>query len=356
MSRVYNFSPGPCALPDAVMRRAQEEFCEYGQIGASIMEISHRSDTFLSVHRRAESLLRELLAVPETHAVLFLAGGATMQAAAVPLNLLGEKTTAAYLISGHWSARAEQEARRYCRTRIVGSSESTGYDRLPEGMEIPADCAFLHYAANETVHGVEFSSPPASTVPLVADMSSNILSRAVRVADFGGIYAGAQKNIGPAGVTVVVVRRDLIRPHPLVPSVVSYEEQLARESMYNTPPTFQIYMMCLVLEWVKEQGGVDEMERRSLEKAACLYDYLDSTGFYRTRTVKLARSRMNVPFFLADENLTGAFLDEADRQGLIGLKGHKVLGGCRASLYNAMPLEGVQGLVGLLRDFERRYG
>ncbi|MGI9297141.1 MAG: 3-phosphoserine/phosphohydroxythreonine transaminase [Gammaproteobacteria bacterium] len=357
MERAYNFSPGPCGLPDEVMERAREEFLSYGGEGASVMEISHRGPAFMEIYERAHALLRELLGIGEEYAVLFLTGGATGQAAMAPINLIpDERRTAAYLITGHWSRRAAEEAKKYCRVQIVGDTADGGYTSLPEKIApAAADAAYLHYADNETIHGVEFPRPPSSDAPLLADMSSNILSRPLNIADYGLIYAGAQKNLGPAGLTIVIVRKSLINSRPQTPVVWNYREKMERDSMINTPPTFSIYMTGLVLEWVKREGGAAEMARRSDEKARLLYECIDG-GFYRNDVGRECRSRMNIPFFLPDESLTGEFLAGARENGMVGLKGHAVLGGCRASLYNSMPVAGVRVLTEYMRDFAQRRG
>lgn len=366
MARAYNFSPGPATLPEAVLYEMQAELLEYQNWRASVMEVSHRGEGFLGMARAAEATLRELMDIGEEYAVLFLAGGARGQAAAVPLNLAADGATAAYAISGHWSRLAAEEGGRFCRVHIAGDSGEVGdnegsgdsgdarYTRLPEALDIPADAAYLHIAENETVHGVEYPALPHSPVPIVADLTSNILTRRINVADYGLIYASAQKNLGAAGVTVVIVRRDLPRPQARAPLVWDYLKQAKVDSMCNTPPTFQIYLLGRMLAWVAQQGGVAAMEKASRAKAALLYDYLDGSDFYLTPVRDAAcRSRMNVPFFLADEKLTAEFLSGAEAHGLIGLKGHAAVGGIRASLYNGMSLAGVAALVEYLREFER---
>ena len=356
MERAYNFNPGPCGLPDEVMARAHDEFLTYRGEGASAMEILHRGAAFMDIYEKAHSLLRELLNVGDDYAVLFLTGGATGQAAALAMNLAAdENTTAAYMITGHWSRRAAEEAKKYCRVQIVADTGDE-HTSLPQKTEpVAADAAYLHYADNETVHGVEFLHPPVADVPLVADMSSNILSRPLNINDYGLIYAGAQKNIGPTGVTIVIVRKSLVHPRPQTPRVWDYNLQAENDSMFNTPPTFPIYMSALVLEWIKNEGGLAEMARRSDEKSRLLYDCINE-GFYRNDVSPDCRSRMNVPFFLPDDSLTADFLTGAQQNGMIGLKGHAVLGGCRASIYNAMPVAGVRQLTDYMRDFAKRRG
>ena len=359
MSRAFNFSPGPAALPDAVMTRAREAFLNYRGTGASAMEISHRGAAFMEIYHRAEALTRELLAVPEGYDVLFLPGGAAGMTAAIPLNLAPDGGAAAYAVTGYWSRLAAEEGGKFCAAAVAADGAGENYRRIPsadEWREV-AGAAYLHYADNETIHGLEFPAPPDYCAPLVADMTSNILSRPIRVSDYGLIYASAQKNLGPAGVTLVVVRRDLVRANGRVPKVWDFAAQARRESMVNTPPTFQIYMLGLVLEWTKEQGGATEMARRALRRAEAIYAVLDASDFYRTPVAEAAhRSRMNIPFFLPDEDLTADFLREAEGLGLIGLKGHSATGGCRASIYNAMPEAGALALAEHLRDFEKRRG
>ena len=358
--RAFNFHAGPAGLPDPVMARAREELLAFEKTGASVMEISHRGADFMAVYRRAESLLRELMAVPADYDILFLPGGAAGMTAAIPMNLLPENGRAAYAITGHWSRLAAEEGKKFGEVRVVADGSADDFRRIPDAEKWRRDAgaAYLHYADNETIHGLEFPSPPAYPAPPVADMTSNILSRPVRVADFGAIYASAQKNLGPSGVTAVIVRRALLRKGGGggIPKVWDFAAQARRESMVNTPPTFQIYMVALALEWVKNSGGVAEMTRRAARRSALLYGFLDGTDFYRTPAAREHRSRMNVPFFLPDESLTARFLAEAELRGLTGLRGHAVMGGCRASLYNAMPEAGVAALVEHLRDFERRRG
>ena len=337
------------------MARAQEELCDYQNTGASLIELSHRGSEFIAVHSRAEELLRQLLGIPADYAVLFLSGGATGQAAAIALNLAAENETAAYLISGHWSQRAALEGKKYCRAQVIADSGGD-YQTLPQQWQEPDKAAFLHYADNETVHGVEFAKPPAARAPLAADMSSNIASRIINIGDYGVVYAGAQKNLGAAGVCIVIVRKDLIRPRLDTPLIWDYNLQIASDSMANTPPSFQIYLVMLVLEWLKEQGGVAAMEKQSAEKSQMIYEVLDA-GFYRCHVGdKTARSRMNIPFFLPSGELTDEFLRGADDSGLLGLKGHAVLGGCRASLYNPTSLVATRALADYLTDFARRRG
>jgi phosphoserine aminotransferase len=362
MSRLFNFSAGPAMLPPEVMEEAQREFLDYQNSGASIVEVSHRAAAFRHIHSEAVALVRELLGVPDEYQILFLSGGATGQMAAAPMNLLGGKQTAGYAITGLWSQKAAREAAKYCEVAIAADT-SPDFSRLPAADEwrIPADAAYLHYADNETVHGVEFPADFAAAldapIPLVADMSSNIMTRPVDVSRFGMLYAGAQKNLAPAGVTLVIVRDDLIgKTAPYTPSVWDFAAQAKSDSMLNTPPVFQIYLLGLALRHLKKQGGIAAAAKRAAARAKTLYDYLDSTDFYRCPVTPAARSRINAPFFLPDDDATARFVKEADEARLIGLKGHRAAGGIRASMYNAMPLEGVVNLVDFMRDFERRAG
>lgn len=357
MTRAYNFSAGPAGLPDTVIYQAQAEFSEYRDWRASVAEVSHRSAGFIELKRQTDALLRELLGISEEYAVLYLAGGATGQAAAVPLNLTGDCSAAAYIISGHWSRRAADEARQFCEVHIAGDSADSNYTTLPAELNIPASAAYLHLAENETVHGVEYPALPPSPLPIVADLSSNIATRVINVNDYGLIYAGAQKNLGIAGLTLVIVKKSLLRLQASLPSVWDYQKQWQSDSMYNTPPTFQIYLLGVMLHWLQQQGGVAQIEQLNRSKAQLLYDCLDAGDFYVTSVQDgHSRSRINVPFFLADEKLTADFLAGAEENGLLGLKGHKALGGIRASLYNSMPLAGVAALVEYMREFERVRG
>lgn len=357
-----NFSAGPSALPAPVVERIREDLPDWNGTGVSVAEQSHRGAPFLELAAGLEARLRRLMEIPETHRVLFLQGGAQMQFAAVPLNLAGAGGAASYVDTGAWSARAIAEARRFCRVRVAASSEGDGYRSIPprEEWEVAPGSAYLHYVANETIAGVEFGSVPAPDpggAPLVSDMSSNILSRPIDVGRFGLIYAGAQKNLGVSGLTVVVVREDLLdRAHPLTPTVVRYSAQAAAGSMANTPCTFAWYVASLVLEWIEGEGGLAAMAARNERKASRLYRAIDGSGFYSNRIPARCRSRMNVSFELADEALDPAFLEAAAEAGFIGLEGHRALGGMRASIYNAMPERGVERLAAFLADFERRRG
>ena len=360
MDGIVNFSAGPSALPAPVVGRIRADLPDWNGTGVSVVELSHRGGPFMELAAGLEERLRRLMEIPASHRVLFLQGGAQMQFAAVPLNLAGEDGTASYLDTGAWSARAIAEARRICRVRVAASSEGDGYRSIPPRGEwdVALDSAYLHYVANETIAGVEFRSvPDAGEIPLVCDMSSNILSGPVEVGRFGAIYAGAQKNMGVSGLTVVIVREDLLdRAHPLTPTVIRYSAQAASESMANTPCTFAWYVASLVLEWIEGEGGLAAIAERNERKAERLYRSIDASGLYANRIEPGARSRMNVSFELADEALDSSFLEAAEEAGFIGLKGHRSLGGMRASMYNAMPEAGVERLVAFIEDFERRFG
>ena len=359
--RVYNFSAGPSALPLKVLERAQSELIDFGGTGMSIMEMSHRSETYEAVAFRAESLLRELFAVPDNYRILFLQGGATAQFAAVPLNITGPHRRAAFLNTGIWSSKAIAEAGRYLdEVVITASTESDGFNRVPDLCEWinsgPVD--YLHYTDNETIGGVEFFTiPEAGESPLVCDMSSNILSRSVDVSRYGVIYAGAQKNMGPSGITVVIVREDLLgHARPETPSFMDYAIQAKNRSMLNTPPTYPWYLLGLVLEWLDQQGGVKAMEALNAQKSELLYEAIDQSALFSNPVAVGSRSRMNIPFTMANHDLEALFLQESRDAGLVNLEGHRSVGGFRASLYNAMPYEGVSALVSFMRDFECRHG
>ena len=359
MSRIYNFSAGPSMLPPPVVARIREDMPSWRGTGVSVMEMSHRSAAFGDIAEQARADLRALLKAPDHYHILFLQGGATLQFAAIPLNLLGMKSTAAYVDTGAWSKKAIIEARKYSKVEIVASSAPAKPATLPprEDWRIDADAAYVHYTANETIDGVEFSFvPEVGPVPLVSDMSSNILSRPLEVERFGLIYAGAQKNLGVAGVTIVIVRDDLLgRARADTPSVLNYLLQAQQDSMANTPPTFAWYVLGLVVEWLRDQGGVAEIEKRNIAKARKLYALIDSSSLYANSVATSARSRMNVPFRLP-EALEDRFVAEAEAAGLVHLKGHRSVGGMRASIYNAMPEEGVDALIDFMRDFEKRRG
>lgn len=357
MNQVYNFSPGPAVLPKEVLAQARDELLDWHASGMSIMEMSHRGKDFTRIAVEAEADLRELMAVPDHYKVLFLQGGAHSQFSMVPMNLLRGKRKADYLNSGLWSKKAIAEAARYCEVNVIASSEDRNFSYVPPEADwkLSADAAYVHYTSNETIGGVEiFRTPETGDVPLVADMSSHILSRPMDVSKHGVIYAGAQKNIGPAGLTIVIVREDLIgETIPGTPTMFDYKIHADNDSMYNTPPTFAIYIAGLVFKWLKGKGGLVEMEKINIRKAELLYNYIDSSDFYYSPVALENRSRMNVPFRLKDAALEPIFLEQAGRSNLLQLKGHKLVGGMRASIYNAMPIEGVAALVDFMKDFEK---
>jgi phosphoserine aminotransferase len=358
--RSYNFSPGPATLPLPVLEQAQAELLDWAGLGASVLEVSHRSREFMRVAESAESDLRALLAIPEHYRVLFLQGGATGQFAAIPLNLTAPGDHADYLDSGLWSAKAIAEARRYVTVNVVADGESSGYTSVPPSStwRLTPGARYLHYTANETISGVEiFAVPDLPGAELVADVSSTILSRPIPVERYAVLYAGAQKNLGPAGLTLVIVRGDLLgRARAATPSVMNYAAMAEAGSMLNTPPTFAWYLTGLVLRWLKSEGGLTVMAERNARKAQALYDCIDSSGFYTSRVAREYRSRMNVTFRLPSEALEKEFLAAAEAAGLANLAGHRAVGGLRASLYNAMPEAGVAALVEFMRDFARRRG
>ncbi len=360
MTRVFNFSAGPATLPESVLRQAAAEMLDWHGSGMGVMEMSHRGKEFISIAYEAEALLRELLAVPAGYKVLFMQGGAIAENAIVPMNMLRGRSSADYIDTGEWSKKSIKEAKKYARVNVAASSADSGYTTIPDraGWKLDPDAAYVHICSNETIGGVEFQhTPDVGTVPLVADMSSNLLSRPVDVAKYGLIYGGAQKNIGPAGLTIVIVRDDLIgQALPATPTAFDYKTVADNESMYNTPPTYAIYIAGLVFHWIKAQGGLAAMAAHNQAKAALLYDYLDATGFYSAPVARDCRSWMNVPFKLHDETLDTAFLKGAEARGMVQLKGHRAVGGMRASIYNAMPLAGVQALVAYMREFEAQHG
>ncbi len=358
MSRIYNFSAGPAMLPAEVLARAGDEMLDWRGTGMSVMEMSHRGSEFISIAEEAEADLRELLAIPAAYKVLFLQGGATLQFAQVPMNLLRGKGKADYVLTGEWSKKALKEAKNYCDAAVAASSEDRSFTYAPKDWKVRADAAYVHYCSNETIGGVEYHGVPyTGTVPLVADASSHFLSRPVDVSKHGLIYAGAQKNAGPAGLTFVIVREDLVGAAAKgTPSVMDYKLQAEADSMLNTPATYALYVAGLVFKWLKQAGGLAAIEARNIEKARLLYDFLDRSAFFRNPVAKEDRSRMNVPFTLRDPALDGAFLKGAEERGMVQLKGHRSVGGMRASIYNAMPLEGVQRLVEYMKDFEQKHG
>jgi phosphoserine aminotransferase len=360
MTRVFNFSAGPAALPEPVLRQAADEMLDWHGSGMSVMEMSHRGKEFIAIHAQAEADLRELMGVPKNYKVLFLQGGAIGMNAIVPMNLLGAKKSIDFVNTGEWSKKSIKEAKKYATANVVATDEANAFTRVPDPSTWKRDpnAAYLHICANETIGGVEYHfTPDTGDVPLVADVSSNFLSKPVDVAKHGLLYGGAQKNIGPAGLVIVIVRDDLLdRALPITPSAFSFKEQAEADSMLNTPPTYAIYIAGLVFQWLKAQGGLAAVEQHNIAKAALLYDYLDATGFYSSPVAREARSRMNVPFKLRDETLDDTFLKGAQAAGLVQLKGHRSVGGMRASIYNAMPVEGVQALVAYMKDFEQRHG
>jgi phosphoserine aminotransferase len=361
MTRVFNFSAGPAALPEPVLRRAAEEMLDWHGSGMSVMEMSHRGKEFISIAAEAEALLRELLSIPAHYKVLFMQGGAIGENAIVPMNLLRGKSSIDFIDTGEWSKKSIKEAKKYAAVNVAATSAATGYDRVPEraGWRLDPDAAYVHICSNETIGGVEHHvTPDVGSVPLVADMSSDILSRPVDVAKYGLIYGGAQKNIGPAGLTIVIVRDDLLgQALPITPSAFDFKTVAENESMYNTPPTYAIYIAGLVFQWLKDQGGLPAMAERNRAKAALLYDALDGgSGFYTSPVQRDSRSLMNVPFKLKDEALDSTFLNGAEARGMLQLKGHRSVGGMRASIYNAMPVEGVKALVAYMKEFEAQHG
>ncbi len=358
--KVFNFSAGPAVLPKEVLQQAAAEMLDWHGSGMSVMEMSHRGKEFIAIHAQAEADLRGLLSIPKNYKVLFLQGGAAAQFAVVPLNLLRGKDRADYALTGYWSKRAIAEARRYCKVNIAASSEDGKFSYAPaqDKWKLDPGAAYVHMTSNETIDGVEFHwVPETGDVPLVADASSHILSRPLDVGRFGLIYAGAQKNIGPAGLTIVIVREDLTgQADPHTPSVFDYKVQAEADSMTNTPATYAIYIAGLVFQWLKQLGGLARMEELNVAKAKLLYDYFDQTEFYYSPVAKSDRSRMNVPFRLRNDKLDAEFLKQAESAGLTQLKGHRAVGGMRASIYNAMPLSGVQALLDFMRHFERKHG
>jgi phosphoserine aminotransferase len=357
MARIFNFSAGPAVLPEDVLARAGDEMLDWRGSGMCVMEMSHRGKEFMSIAAEAEKDLRELLAIPANYKVLFLQGGATLQFAQIPMNLLAGKGKADYVVTGEWSKKAVKEAQAYCDVHIAASSEDKAFTYAPSQWNVRPDAAYVHYCSNETIGGVEFHSIPKVDIPLVADASSHILSRPLDVSKFALIYAGAQKNIGPAGLTIVIVREDLLgKAAKGTPTVMDYKQQAAADSMLNTPATYAIYIAGLVFKWLKQLGGLAEIEKRNIAKAKLLYDYLDASSFYKNSVNKNDRSRMNVPFTLADAKLDDAFLKGAEKEGMVQLKGHRSVGGMRASIYNAMPVEGVAQLVAYMEEFGARRG
>ncbi|MFP4473805.1 MAG: 3-phosphoserine/phosphohydroxythreonine transaminase [Candidatus Omnitrophota bacterium] len=357
MGRVYNFSAGPAMLPEDVLKKAADQLVDYQGAGMSVMEMSHRGADFKGIYQRAEADLREVLAVPDNYKILFLQGGASLQFAMVPMNLMVKNKKADYLHTGQWTKKAIPEAKRFGEVNIVASSDDKNFSYVPklDPAKFSKDADYFYMVTNNTIYGTAYREvPDTGDVPLVADMSSNILSEPIDVSKFGIIFAGAQKNIGPAGVTIVIIREDLIGRAPdSVPTLLNYKTQADADSMFNTPPCFAIYMAGLVFDWIKDNGGLEGMKKRNEEKAALLYEYLEESKLFSSPVDKDSRSIMNVPFVTGDADLDAAFIKEADEKGLKTLKGHRSVGGMRASIYNAMPLDGVKALVAFMKEFEQ---
>ncbi|HHB92063.1 MAG TPA: 3-phosphoserine/phosphohydroxythreonine transaminase [Thioploca sp.] len=360
MSQVFNFSAGPAMLPNAVLEQAQAEMLDWQGTGMSVMEMSHRGKEFMSIAEQAQADLRELLNIPNNYKILFLQGGASNQFSMIPINLLGDKQQADYFNTGIWSKKAIAEASKFCKVNIVSSSEDNKFTTIAKADEWRFDpnAAYVHYTPNETINGLKFHGiPDVGDKPLIADMSSIILSQPFDISKFGLIYAGAQKNVGPAGVTIVIIREDLIgEAMPKIPTMATYQAHAKANSMYNTPPTYAWYLAGLVFKWLKELGGIEVMTERNKRKANLLYSTIDDNDFYDNPVVRKYRSKMNVPFTLANPDLNKTFLEEAKQAGLVTLAGHRSVGGMRASIYNAMPEEGVQALVDFMTDFATRNG
>lgn len=360
MSRIYNFSAGPANIPEEVLQRAADEMLDWRGCGMSVMEMSHRGKEFMSIAEQAESDLRELLAIPDNYKVLFLQGGASSQFAMVPINLLRGKTTADYFNTGAWSKKAIAEGKRFCTVNLVASAQDSNFSTVPEiaDWQLNADAAYVHYTPNETIGGVEFNAiPDVGDIPLVGDMSSTLISRPIDVSKYALIYAGAQKNIGPAGLTVVIVRDDMVgQPLANMPAMLDYKTHVDNDSMYNTPPTYSWYLAGLVFDWVKSKGGLTAMAEINQRKAGKLYAAIDASDFYANPVTPQYRSWMNVPFTLANADLDSKFLDGAKAAGMLSLKGHRSVGGMRASIYNAMPESGVDMLIEYMTEFERSNG
>ncbi|MRD47780.1 3-phosphoserine/phosphohydroxythreonine transaminase [Caenimonas koreensis] len=360
MTRVFNFSPGPATLPEPVLRKAAQEMLDWHGSGMSVMEMSHRGKQFISIYDEAQALARELLAVPANYKVLFMQGGAIGENAIVPMNLIGKTGKADYVLTGDWSQRSFKEAQTFGTINIAATGEGDKFRSIPKQStwKLDPQASYVHICSNETIGGVEYHwTPDTGSVPLVADMSSNLMSRPLDVSKYGLIYAGAQKNMGPSGLTIVIVRDDLLgHALPITPSAFNYQLQAEADSMFNTPPTYAIYIAGLVFNHIKAQGGLAAMQVHNEAKAAVLYDFLDESKFFYNSVAREDRSLMNVPFKLKDESLDEAFLQGAADKGMIQLKGHRISGGMRASIYNAMPIEGVKALVAYMKDFEVRHG
>ncbi|NND33731.1 MAG: 3-phosphoserine/phosphohydroxythreonine transaminase [Saprospiraceae bacterium] len=355
--KVHNFSAGPSILPQPVFQQASQGILDLNGSGLSILEISHRSKAFIEIHEKAKSLAKELLSVPDGHQILFLAGGASSQFFMSALNCLPQNGKAAYLDTGSWSSKAIKEAKRYGQVEVIASSKESGYRHIPKDYIVPNDAVYVHFTSNNTIAGTQYKSFPECSNPLVCDMSSDILSRPVDVSRFGIIYAGAQKNMGPAGVTLVIVREDMLgKVDRDIPSMLDYQVHIKGDSMFNTPPVFPIYVSLLTMQWLKENGGVLAVAKRNEEKASILYEEIDRNGMFIPVVEKSDRSLMNVTFLLKDASHEAAFLNLCKEAGCDGVKGHRSVGGFRASIYNAMPLEGVQALVEVMQKFEEQKG
>lgn len=356
MSRVYNFSAGPSCLPEEVLQQAAAEMLDYKGTGMSVMEMSHRSKPYQAIIDETEALARELMGIPENYKVLFLQGGASLQFAMIPMNLMVAHKRAAFMNTGAWSDKAIKEAKKFGEALVVASSKESTFNYIPEIPAIPENIDYFYICANNTIYGTKFNEfPQTGNVPLIADFSSCIMSEKVDVSKFGLIFAGAQKNLGPAGVCLVIIRDDLVGKAPeSTPTMMNYQTHVDNGSMFNTPPTYGIYIMGLVFQWIKKNGGIEAMEKRNREKAALLYDFLDSSSMFKGTVVAKDRSLMNVPFVTGNEELDAAFIKEATAAGFVNLKGHRSVGGMRASIYNAMPLKGVQALVDFMKAFEAK--
>ena len=356
MSRVYNFSAGPSCLPEEVLRQAADEMTDYKGTGMSVMEMSHRSKPYQAIIDETEALARELMGIPDNYKVLFLQGGASLQFAMIPQNLMINHKKAAFMNTGAWSDKAIKEAKKFGEALVVASSKETTFNHIPEIPAVPENIDYFYICANNTIYGTKFNEfPKTGDVPLIADFSSSIMSEKIDVSKFGLIFAGAQKNLGPAGVCLVIIRDDLVGKAPeSTPTMLNYQTHVDNGSMFNTPPTYAIYIMGLVFQWLKKNGGIDAIEKMNREKAKILYDFLDSSSLFKGTVAVKDRSLMNVPFVTGNEETDAAFIKEAAAAGFVNLKGHRSVGGMRASIYNAMPLKGVQALVDFMKAFEAK--
>lgn len=355
--KIHNFSAGPSILPKEVFQQASGGVLDLDGLGLSILEISHRSKTFVDIHARAKSLVKELLDIPDDYHILFLSGGASSQFFMIPLNCLPRDGAAAYIDTGAWSAKAIKEAQRYGDIKVIASSKEQGYTRIAKNVDIPEDCSYLHITSNNTIFGSQFHTFPETDVPLVCDMSSDIFSRPLDVRRFGIIYAGAQKNMGPAGTTLVIIRKDMIgNVQRDIPSMLNYQTHIDKDSMFNTPPVYAIYVSMLTMQWLKEQGGVTAAKERNEAKAKMLYDEIDRNAMFEGVAAPEDRSLMNVTFTMKNKDLESAFLNKCLDAGCQGVKGHRSVGGFRASIYNAMPIDGIKALVSVMQDFEKQHG